>query len=111
MSNCDPTLEKFIKFVPSCQSQKSLATIMSSFGDYKSDFLVVVNPTQSPLGIISAGTALQVKTDQTASDVPVSAFLSPTITVSDQLTLQQLLPYLENISAEEKILVVDAGGK
>ena len=111
MSTVNPTLEQFIKFVPYCQSQNSLETMLSSFGDYNRDFLVVVNNNNIPLGIISAGTALRAKTDNNYSLHGVTALLSPVSTVSEQLTLQQLLPYLERAATEEKILVVDARGK
>lgn len=111
MSNCDSMLEKFIKFVPSCQSWKGWETIMAVFSDKNHDFLVILNREDSPLGIISARTALQAKREKNACDRPVSAFLSPMTTVSDQLTLSELLPYLEKASTEEKILVVDGEGK
>jgi len=111
MSNCDSTLEQFIKSVPYCQSEQTLETIIPSFRDDNSDFLVVVNAAHFPLGIISAGTALQGITDKMAADASLMSFLSPVTTVSEHISLQQLLPYLENVGDDEKILVVDRKGK
>ncbi|WP_051030523.1 ATP-binding protein [Halothece sp. PCC 7418] len=111
MSNCDPTLEQFIKSVPSCQSEKTLETILPALGSNNSDFLVVVNAADFPLGIISAGTALQGINDKMAADSSVISLLSPVTTVSEQMSLQQLLPYLEKLSNQEKIVVVDRKGK
>ncbi|MDR9402492.1 MAG: ATP-binding protein [Halothece sp. Uz-M2-17] len=111
MSNCDPTLEQFIKSVPSCQSEKTLETIIPCFGSNNSDFLVVVNAGHFPLGILSAGTALQGITDPMVGKSSVMPLLSPVTTVSEKISLQQLLPYLEKVSTKEKILVVDRKGK
>jgi len=111
MSNCDSTLEQFIKSVPYCQSEQTLETIIPSFRDDNSDFLVVVNAAHFPLGIISGGTALQGITDKMAADASLMSFLSPVATISEHISLQQLLPYLENVGDDEKILVVDRKGK
>lgn len=111
MSNCDPTLEQFIKSVPACQSEKTLEMVLPAFYEDNNDFLVVVNAANFPLGIISAGTALQGITDKIPGDSSLTPLLSPVSTVSEQTPLQQLLPYLERMSSDETILVVDGNGK
>jgi signal transduction histidine kinase/DNA-binding response OmpR family regulator len=110
MSNA-PTLENFIKFVPYCQSPQGLEAIILGFQHYNSDCLVVVNSAEIPLGIISARTALQWTTDHTSNLPSITSLLSPVSIVSEQLPLQELLPHLEGVNTEEKILVVDQGGR
>ena len=107
MSTCDPTLEQFIKFVPHCHAHNPLETIFSSFNHYNSDFLVVVNGKNFPVGILSARTALQAKTEREVLLSPLNELLSPVSLVSENLTIKQLLPYLERVNAQEKILVID----
>lgn len=109
MSN-DPSLEKFIKFVPFCQSPQDLETIILSFQHYQSDFLVVVNNNHVPLGIIAARTIVQWQSEQFCSSDNVNALLSPISTIFEEQTLLELLPYLEAINTNEKILVVDQEG-
>lgn len=110
MSNCDPTLEQFIKPVPYCQFEKTLERIIPAFEENNSSFLVVVNQANFPLGIISAGTALQRISDYKTVQSSLMQLLSPVATVSEQTSLEQLLPYLES-SRDEKILVVNQQGK
>ena len=110
MSN-DPSLEKFIKFVPFCQSPQDLETIIVSFQHYQSDFLVVVNDTHVPLGMIAARTVVQWQREAFCSSDDLSALLSPISTVSEEQTLPELLPYLEAVNTDDKIFVVDQGGK
>lgn len=107
MSDYDPSLEKFIKFIPHCQSPERLESILQFCQEYNSNFIVVVNEAQHPLGLISALTAWRYQGDQPYSH----HLLSPVTTVSEQSQLNTLLPYLENGSSEEKILVVDEEGK
>ncbi|PSO48117.1 MAG: hybrid sensor histidine kinase/response regulator [Cyanobacteria bacterium SW_9_44_58] len=106
----DPSLEKFIKFVPFCKSPHDLETIILSFQHYQSDFLVVVNENHVPLGIIAARTVLQWQREQCFSFDDVIALLSPIFTLSEEQTLPELLPYLEAVNTDEKILVVDQAG-
>ena len=111
MSNCDPTLEQFIKPVPYCQFEKTLERIIPAFEQNNSNFLVVVNQANFPLGMIAARTALQGYSDKTSADLALMPLLSPVATVSEQTSLEQLLPYLENSRDQEKILLVDHKGK
>ena len=107
MSDYDPTLEKFIKFIPHCQFPERLDAICQLFQEYNCHFIVGVNEAQQPIGLISALTAWHCPSDQ---PLPMS-LLSPVTTISENCELNTLLPYLENGSSDEKILVVDDGGK
>lgn len=107
MSDYDPSLEQFTKFIPHCQSPNNLETIRQFCEEYDSNFLVIVNEAQHPLGIISALTAWRYELDQPYSD----RLLSPVTLISQSSTLTTVLPYLEKNNGEEKILVIDQEGK
>lgn len=111
MSNSDPTLEQFIKFVPSCESLETLETLLLSFQHHQRDFVVVVNDKHQPLGIVTAITLLQRKIIEEASLSRMTDLLSPVVNVCDQMTVKALLPDLERVAIDEKILVVNQKGQ
>jgi len=106
----DPSVEQFIKFVPYCQFPQDRETMISSLQHYQSDFLVVVNEANAPLGIIAARTILQWQPNHCCSG-NMTNLLSPITTISEEETLQGLFPYLEGITPNEPILVVDQTGQ